>query len=327
MEDLALYDNESWNDPRDFTKPVKAIYLHQDILSTSNRHLIELENQVQCLLEAHLAPNPPVQVNKIASSCEICSGPHDTQYCMENPEQAFVDYASSRTDEAGGKWFTFKPEQNNLVKTLAVNEVETPKSKEPEKALEDEFKDLHINLPVLEVLAHVPIYDALLDKYIKSLELAIASVVIDCRKAKIAAGEGITRSIFGVKEIDFGEENIPYWTTIEKRESYTPRPSTDRISARPPYYAKKDFFDNHLPGEWEIARDAELNHFKDILVFRKMVEFLGTIPINLKGNTWESKELIENKIDWNMPPKEGDGAWHIKIELIDPGGERFDRAF
>ncbi|GJS93850.1 hypothetical protein Tco_0800818 [Tanacetum coccineum] len=43
----------------------------------------------------------------------IC-GAHDTQYCMENPEQAFVDYATSHTDEAGGKWFTFKPKQNNL---------------------------------------------------------------------------------------------------------------------------------------------------------------------------------------------------------------------
>ncbi|GJV82054.1 hypothetical protein Tco_1517924 [Tanacetum coccineum] len=28
-------------------------------------------------------------------------GPHDTQICMENPKQAFVEYASSRTDEAG----------------------------------------------------------------------------------------------------------------------------------------------------------------------------------------------------------------------------------
>ncbi|GJS12180.1 hypothetical protein Tco_0746157 [Tanacetum coccineum] len=27
--------------------------------------------------------------------------PHDTQYCMEDPKQAFVEYASSRTDEAG----------------------------------------------------------------------------------------------------------------------------------------------------------------------------------------------------------------------------------
>ncbi|GKB36981.1 hypothetical protein Tco_0881923 [Tanacetum coccineum] len=68
-------------------------------------------------MEVHLAPKQPVQVNKITSSCEICSSPHDTQYCMENPEQAFVEYASSRTDEAGGKWYTFKPEQNNLGDT------------------------------------------------------------------------------------------------------------------------------------------------------------------------------------------------------------------
>ncbi|GKB08141.1 hypothetical protein Tco_0836425 [Tanacetum coccineum] len=36
LEDLALYDNDSWNDPRDFTKPVKAIALPQDVLSTSD---------------------------------------------------------------------------------------------------------------------------------------------------------------------------------------------------------------------------------------------------------------------------------------------------
>ncbi|GKD80540.1 hypothetical protein Tco_1347379 [Tanacetum coccineum] len=99
LEDLALYDNESWNDPRDFAKPVKAIALPQDVPSTSDRRLIELENQVQCLMEAHLALTKHTQVNKITTSCEICSGPHDTQYCMEDPEQAFVEYASSHTDE------------------------------------------------------------------------------------------------------------------------------------------------------------------------------------------------------------------------------------
>ncbi|GJS48579.1 hypothetical protein Tco_0598700 [Tanacetum coccineum] len=101
LEDLALYDNESWNDPRDFAKPVKAISLPQDVPSTSDHRLIELENQVQRLMEANLALTQPTQVNKITTSCEICSGPHDTQYCMENPEQTFVEYASSRTDEAG----------------------------------------------------------------------------------------------------------------------------------------------------------------------------------------------------------------------------------
>ncbi|GKC47861.1 zinc finger, CCHC-type containing protein [Tanacetum coccineum] len=46
LEDLALYDNESWNDPRDFAKPVKAIILPQAVSSTSDRRLIELKNQV-----------------------------------------------------------------------------------------------------------------------------------------------------------------------------------------------------------------------------------------------------------------------------------------
>ncbi|GJZ65514.1 hypothetical protein Tco_0622210 [Tanacetum coccineum] len=84
IEDLALYDNKSWNDPRDFRKPVKSITLSQDVPSTSDRHLVELVNQVQRLMEAHLAPKPSVQVNKIAYSCEICGGPRNTQYYMEN---------------------------------------------------------------------------------------------------------------------------------------------------------------------------------------------------------------------------------------------------
>ncbi|GJR38336.1 MAK10-like protein [Tanacetum coccineum] len=268
-----------------------------------------------------------------------------------------------------------------------VKEIGTPKLKEPEQTLEDEFKDFHLNLPVLEVLAHAPMYNVILDKYVESLELgkngpafiqdempkkmkdlvlfilpcrlgdskpfdtladswscvnliplylfkklkiglleetdhvfgladgtksypvgilknvevrigrlnlledfcvidiekdsatpllvgrgflATASAVIDCRKAKIVVGEGITMSIFGVKEINLGDKETPYWTTLGKRESYTSRPSTDGIGARTPYYARKDFMDYHLPREWQISRDSELNPFKDILVFRKM---------------------------------------------------------
>nr|GEU87258.1 hypothetical protein [Tanacetum cinerariifolium] len=62
-------------------------------------------------------------------------------------------------------------------------------------------------------------------------------------------------------------------------------------------------------------------------LFRKMVEFLGAIPLNLKGDMWESEDLIEKKIDWKRPPKEGDGAWSMRIEMIDPDGEKFNRIF
>ncbi|GJX77919.1 hypothetical protein Tco_0324730 [Tanacetum coccineum] len=155
--------------------------------------------------------------------------------------------------------------------------------------------------------------------------LATAYAVIDCRKAKIAVGEGITRSVFGVKGVILGEEEAPYWTTLGKRESYKPRPSSDGVGAQIPYYAKKDFLDCHLSGEWEIARDDEINPFKDVLVFRRMVEFLGAIPINLKSNMSESEDLINHPIIWNKPPKIGDGACHAKIRLIDPDGEEFTK--
>nr|GEY95028.1 MAK10-like protein [Tanacetum cinerariifolium] len=123
--------------------------------------------------------------------------------------------------------------------------------------------------------------------------LATANVVIDCRMVKIAVGEGIT--------------------------------SSNGVGAQIPYYVRKDFLDCHLPGEWEIAKDAKINPFKDVLVFRRMVEFLGAIPINLKSNIWESKDLINNPINFNKPPKNRDGAWHAKIRLIDPDEEEFTK--
>ncbi|GJS03805.1 hypothetical protein Tco_0320313 [Tanacetum coccineum] len=82
----------------DYSKPSYEGYRNTIELPVGNN-----VNQVQRLMEAHLAPTQPTQVNKITTSCDICSGPHDTQYCMEDPEQAFVDYASSRTNETGSR--------------------------------------------------------------------------------------------------------------------------------------------------------------------------------------------------------------------------------
>ncbi|GKC82506.1 MAK10-like protein [Tanacetum coccineum] len=393
-------------------------------------------------MEAYIAPIQPTQVNKITSSCEICSGPHDTQYCMKNPEQAFAEYASSRTDKAGVKKCSNESNHSQKYQPQQATKIRTHQPKESEKTLEDEFKDLHLNLPILEVLAHALMYNAILDKYVESLELgkngsafiqgempkkiedprlftlpcklgnsepfdtladlgacvniiplylfkklniglleeinhvsglvdgtksylirivrdvevrigrlklltdfyvidmkkdpkapllvgrgflATANAVIDCRKAKITVGEGITKSVFGVKGIELGQEEAPYWSTIGKRESYNPRPISDGVGARTPYYARKDFLDCHFLGEREIARDAEINPFKGVLVFRRMVKFLGAIPINLKRNMWESEDLIKNPTNWDKPPKNRDGAWHAKIRLIDPDGEEFTK--
>ncbi|GJZ56777.1 MAK10-like protein [Tanacetum coccineum] len=88
------------------TNQSAGVGTNQGILqSISDRRLIKLEHQVQCLMEAYIAHLQPTQVNKITSSCEMCSGPRDAQYCMENPQQTFVDYVSSRTDQIGSTQF------------------------------------------------------------------------------------------------------------------------------------------------------------------------------------------------------------------------------
>ncbi|GJU95766.1 ribonuclease H-like domain-containing protein [Tanacetum coccineum] len=95
---------------------------------------------IQRLMEAHLAPKQPVQMKKITSSCEIYSGPYDTQYCMENPEQAFVNYVSLRSNELGDK---VREEENVKPNATEYNGHEmTAKAEEKVKEeSEDEFEE------------------------------------------------------------------------------------------------------------------------------------------------------------------------------------------
>nr|GEW19690.1 hypothetical protein [Tanacetum cinerariifolium]GEW30028.1 hypothetical protein [Tanacetum cinerariifolium] len=136
-------------------------------------------------------------------------------------------------------------------------------------------KDVEVHIGKLKLLNDLYVIDMKKDPETLLLVgrgfLATANVVVEYMMAKIAVGEGITRSVFGVKEVDLGEEEAPYWTTLGKRESYKPRPHSNGMGIQTPYYARKVFLDCHLPKEWEIARDAELNPFKDTLVFRRMI--------------------------------------------------------
>ncbi|GJV73852.1 MAK10-like protein [Tanacetum coccineum] len=323
LEYLALYDNESSNDPSDLAKLVKVITLPQDVPSISDHRLIELENPVQRLMEAHLALTQPTQVNKISTLCEIYSGPHDTQYCMEDPEQAFVEYASSRTNEAGGKWYTFKPEQYNLGDIYNPSWKSHPNLRLGDSKPFDTLADLglcvniiplylfkKLNIGLLEETDHIFGLDDETKSYpvgiVKDVEVHIGKLkllndfyVIDIKKdpkTPLLVGRGFLATANAVIDCRMAK------TTVGEGITRLP-----------------------LPKEWEIARDVEINPSKDVLVFRRMVEFLGAIPINLKSNMWESEDLIKNLINWDKPPKNGDGAWHAKIRLIDPDGEEFTK--
>ncbi|GJV46672.1 MAK10-like protein [Tanacetum coccineum] len=87
-------------------------------------------------------------------------------------------------------------------------------------------KDVEVHIGKLKLLNDFYVFDMKKDPetplFVGRGFLATANAVIDCRMAKIAVEEGITRLIFGVKGVDLGEEKAPYWTTLEKRESYKP---------------------------------------------------------------------------------------------------------
>ncbi|GJZ68699.1 putative reverse transcriptase domain-containing protein [Tanacetum coccineum] len=375
LEELALYDNKSWNDPSSMLDGISSC---SDATYSSEQ---------------------------ITSSCEICNGPYDTQYCMENPEQAFVDYASSRTDKAGGSFNNnpqnfnnqsnleglvsnfmasqdarlskfeadFKQQQseitnkiNTVLKAITdriagalpsdtVKNIKliTQQPEEPEQTLKDEFKDFHLNLSVLEVLSHAPMYNAILDKYVESLELGKnGSAFIQGEIPKKIEDRGLfTLSVDGTKsypigivrdvEVHIGRLKLltDFYIIDIKKDLKTPLLVGRRFLATANAVidyrnakiavrkgiTRKDFLNCHFLGEWEIARDAEINPFKDVLVFRRIVEFLEAIPINLKRNMWESKNLIKNPINWDKPPKNIDGAWHAMIRLIVPDGEEFTK--
>nr|GEY57907.1 MAK10-like protein [Tanacetum cinerariifolium] len=234
-------------------------------------------------MEAHLTPTQPTQVNKVNTSCEIYSGLHDTQNCMEDPEQAFVEYASSRIDEARDARLSkfeadFKQQQSEM--TNKINTVLKAITNRIAGALPSDKKNPKLSTSLVLSHRYYPTIDPQCSSH--------PSTSINYIKAHS-------------KEANISQTSLPRT------------------------YARKDFLDCHLPIEWEIARDVELNPFKDTLVFRRIVKYLGAIHINLKSNMWESEDLIKNLINWDKPPKNGDGAWHVKIIPIDPDGEEFTK--
>ncbi|GJU26937.1 hypothetical protein Tco_1165558 [Tanacetum coccineum] len=81
------------------------------------------------------------------------------------------------------------------------------------------------------------------------------------------------------------------------------------------------FLDIEDEMEKALAMEAYFNPFKNIIVFKKLVDFLGSLPVQLKNTDWGNE-------GYGMYKKiEGDRAWHSKFEVITPSGRKFTRGF
>ncbi|GKB77012.1 putative ribonuclease H-like domain-containing protein [Tanacetum coccineum] len=74
------------------------------------------------------------------------------------------------------------------------------------------------------------------------------------------------------------------------------------------------FLDIEDEMERALEMEAYFNPFKNIIVFKILIEFLGSLSVQLKNTDWGNE-------GYGMYKKiEGDGAWHTKFEVITPSG-------
>nr|GEW65770.1 hypothetical protein [Tanacetum cinerariifolium] len=122
-----------------------------------------ISDQITGALLSDTVKNPKLNFNSTFPVLLACS------YLTEDPQCSSHIHDSINVIKICSK----QPNENDQskIKTLTFNETGIPKLKEPEQPLDNEFNDLHLNLSVLKVLAHAPLYNVILDKYLESLEL------------------------------------------------------------------------------------------------------------------------------------------------------------
>nr|GEX30646.1 retrotransposon Orf1 [Tanacetum cinerariifolium] len=105
--------------------------------------------------------------NMVPLRSDTICGPRDTQYCMEDPEQAFIKYASSRIDE--------REEDSDVMFIKTVPKDDNSHKEEP-KAGEQEVKYFDIFLTRSELAYH---------KFLMKLHLFVDFMIIEDIKSII----------------------------------------------------------------------------------------------------------------------------------------------
>ncbi|GKA92302.1 hypothetical protein Tco_0814227 [Tanacetum coccineum] len=78
------------------------------------------------------------------------------------------------------------------------------------------------------------------------------------------------------------------------------------------------FIDIEDDMERALAMEAYFNPFKNVIVFKKLVDFLGSLSVQLKNLDWGNERYgTYKKID-------GDGDWHARFEIVTPQEKEFN---
>ncbi|GJT35537.1 hypothetical protein Tco_0925956 [Tanacetum coccineum] len=76
------------------------------------------------------------------------------------------------------------------------------------------------------------------------------------------------------------------------------------------------------PMDRALTLQESLNPSKKIFVWKKAIDFLGSLPVPLQHVQW-----IPNQSGNFAKQGDGDGKWHAKIRIVNPCGNVFDQGY
>ncbi|GJV24332.1 putative ribonuclease H-like domain-containing protein [Tanacetum coccineum] len=150
--------------------------------------------------------------------------------------------------------------------------------------------------------------------------LRTCGVIIDMRRGTMIIDDGVIRHTYFPKpRAKTYLENFE----VEEEDDWLGCFEVGRDEDGNPKYGPvaPSFLDIEDEMERALAMEAYFNPFKNIIVFKNFIDFLGSLPIQLKHTDWGSKgHGVYRKT-------EGDELWQAKFEVISPSQCKFTRGF
>ena len=150
--------------------------------------------------------------------------------------------------------------------------------------------------------------------------LRTCGAIIDMGRGTMTISDGILKHTYYpkprgkiIKEVHEEEEEEDHLGCFEVGRDEEGRPKYGPIV--PSYFGIEDELERAL------AMEVFYNPFKNVFVFHKLTDFLGSLPVQLKNLEWGPEGASVYK------KEEGDGEWHVKFDIVCPDGRNFARKF
>ena len=109
----------------------------------------------------------------------------------------------------------------------------------------------------------------------------------------------------------------------ELRENWLGCFEVGRDQAGKPMYGPKEppYIRIEDPLERALCREKFYDPFSNVICWKKMLEFMGSLPVALRNKDWEPEGPQE------FSEVECDNNWHINMEITSDGGLKYKRGY